>query len=82
MLCYSTGVAPTQIHLLSIANCGRDGVEEMEIERVLFCLLQVRRLKKDILKQLPPKQRLLVEVPVQDDGARFELQEGVVARMC
>ena len=36
----------------------------------------MRRLKKNILKHLPPKQRSLVEVHVDDDGARRELQEG------
>lgn len=38
--------------------------------------LQVRRLKKDILKHLPPKQRTLLEVQVQDQGARNALHEG------
>ena len=37
---------------------------------------QVRRLKKNILKNLPPKQRTLVDVRVEDDGARQALHDG------
>ncbi|CAB1096828.1 unnamed protein product [Ectocarpus sp. CCAP 1310/34] len=46
-----------------------------ELHALLRATVMVRRLKKNILKHLPPKQRSLVEVHVQDEGARRELQQ-------
>lgn len=48
----------------------------MPLSMSMKFMKQVRRLKKNILKHLPPKQRSLVEVHVEDEGARRELQEG------
>ncbi|CAN0026743.1 unnamed protein product, partial [Hapterophycus canaliculatus] len=47
-----------------------------ELHALLGATVMVRRLKKNILKHLPPKQRSLVEVHVDDEGARRELQRG------
>eukprot|EP00752_Nemacystus_decipiens_P010813 g9618.t2 len=46
-----------------------------ELHALLRATVMVRRLKKNILKHLPPKQRSLVEVYVEDEAARRELQE-------
>ncbi|CAM9140849.1 unnamed protein product, partial [Laminaria digitata] len=46
-----------------------------ELHALLRATVMVRRLKKNILKNLPPKQRTLVDVRVEDDGARQALHE-------
>ncbi|CAM9597424.1 unnamed protein product, partial [Ectocarpus sp. 13 AM-2016] len=46
-----------------------------ELHALLRATVMVRRLKKNILKHLPPKERSLVEVHVQDEGARRELHQ-------
>jgi len=45
-----------------------------ELHTILSSSIMVRRLKKDILTQLPPKRRHLITVPVEDDDLRLELK--------
>ena len=44
-----------------------------QLQNVLRSTLMIRRLKKDVLTDLPPKTRMLVEIEV--DGAREALEE-------
>jgi hypothetical protein len=46
-----------------------------ELHALLRHSVMVRRLKKDVLTGLPPKQRTLVEVAVVDEDARRRLRE-------
>ncbi|CAM9826147.1 unnamed protein product, partial [Phaeothamnion confervicola] len=47
-----------------------------ELHALLRATVMVRRLKKDILTQLPPKKRTLVEVPVENPEAMAQLRAG------
>lgn len=53
----------------------RGASNTQELHVLLSETLMIRRLKKDILKQLPRKQRFLVRVQVVDEGLRRELQD-------
>lgn len=51
---------------------GHSNVQELHL--LLKGTVMIRRLKKDILSQLPPKERVLVTVDVESDGARREMK--------
>ena len=47
-----------------------DGASNLaELQRVLRETVMVRRMKKDVLKELPPKRRQIIEVPTDGEGA-------------
>ncbi|CAM9872577.1 unnamed protein product [Discosporangium mesarthrocarpum] len=46
-----------------------------ELHALLRATIMVRRLKKDILKHLPPKQRSIVDIGVDDGDAQRQLRE-------
>jgi hypothetical protein len=48
----------------------RSGASNLpELHALLRATVMIRRLKKDILNNLPPKQRMLVEVRVEEGPA-------------
>jgi len=50
---------------------GASNIEELHM--MLTATIMIRRLKKDILTQLPEKQRRIVQVPIEDLNKRSEM---------
>lgn len=45
-----------------------------ELHLILTSSFMIRRRKKDVLTQLPPKQRRIVKVPIDDEELKLEMQ--------
>lgn len=50
---------------------GASNIEELHM--MLTATIMIRRLKKDILAQLPEKQRRIIKVPIEDLGKKSEM---------
>jgi SWI/SNF-related matrix-associated actin-dependent regulator 1 of chromatin subfamily A len=51
-----------------------------ELQDTLRSTIMVRRLKKDVLTELPPKRRMVVEVPANGAGQAVEAEAAAYAR--
>ena len=62
----------------SLAREGFKGANNThELHVILTASIMIRRLKKDILRQLPPKRRFLVKSKIQDEEKRKELRRNL-----
>jgi SWI/SNF-related matrix-associated actin-dependent regulator 1 of chromatin subfamily A len=58
-----------------------DGASNLDLlQRTLRSTLMIRRLKKDVLKELPPKTRMLVELEVDGASAALKAERETWAR--